>query len=98
MRLIMARPLTIEQDQAASRFVARLPGGEAFLSYRTQEDALELVHTFVPEAFRGRGIAERLCRAAFAYARRQGLKVIPTCSYVAEAYLKRHPEEAPLVR
>jgi len=42
--------------------------------------------------FRGRGIAEKLCKAAFEYAKQHQLTVIPSCSYISDAYLKRHPE------
>ena len=42
--------------------------------------------------FRGRGIAEQLCKAAFEHAKREQLTVLPSCSYIGEAYLKRHPE------
>ena len=66
--------------------------------YRRSGGGLDLYHTDVPEVFRGRGIAEQLCQAAFAYAKANGLAVIPSCSYVAETYLKRHPEYEPLTK
>jgi predicted GNAT family acetyltransferase len=33
----------------------------------------------VPAALRGQGIAAVLCRAAFAHAKDEGIKVVPTC-------------------
>jgi predicted GNAT family acetyltransferase len=44
----------------------------------------------------GKGIASRLVKGALDDARRQGLKVVPLCSFVA-AYIDRHPEEQDLL-
>ena len=94
----MADELTIEHDAAAKRFRAALQGYEAVLMYRTAGQDIDLYHTYVPEVFRGRGIAEKLCKAAFEHAKANGLSVIPSCSYISEAYLKRHKEYEPLVK
>ena len=66
--------------------------------YRLAGKELDLYHTYVPEVFRGRGMAEKLCQAAFEYANTNGLTVIPSCSYISDAYLKRHPEYEPLTK
>ncbi len=66
--------------------------------YRLQGKELDLYHTYVPEAFRGRRIAEHLCKAAFEHAKANGLTVSPSCSYISDTYLKRHREYEPLVR
>jgi len=71
-------------EHAPGRFVARLDGTEAV----RRGDA--------PEQ-RGRNVAALLTRAALDYARAEGLRVVPTCSYTRR-YLERHPEWAPLVR
>ena len=94
----MSGEATVEHERTKSRFVIRWKDHEAFLSYHQEGTALDLQHTFVPDTFRGRGLAERLCQAAFEYAKANHLTVIPSCSYVSGAYLKRHPEYAPLVR
>ena len=59
-------------------------------------DVLMLHHTEVPEALAGQGVAAALVQAALAWARAEGLKVRPTCSYVA-AYMRRHPETQDLL-
>lgn len=84
-------------DQPGSRFCVKLSGYEACLMYNRQGNQLDLYHTYVPEVFRGRGIAEKLCKAAFEYAKTNRLTVVPSCSYISDAYLKRHPEYEPLV-
>ena len=87
---------TVIHDQAGKRFCVELSGYEACLMYRRSGKTLDLYHTYVPEIFRGRGIAEQLCNAAFEHAKANTLTVIPSCSYVSDAYLKRHPEYLPL--
>lgn len=89
--------MDVIHDQAGSRFCVKLSGYEACLMYNRQGSQLDLYHTYVPEVFRGRGIAEKLCKAAFEYAKTNQLTVIPSCSYIADAYLKRHPEYESLV-
>ena len=66
--------------------------------YRQKAKEIDLYHTYVPEIFRGRGLAEKLCKAAFEYAKKEGLTVLPSCSYICDYYLKRHPEYEPIVR
>lgn len=94
----MSRELEIVHDEAARRFCVALQGYEACLMYRLSGEELDLYHTYVPEVFRGKGIAEQLCKAAFEYAKAKSLTVIPSCSYISGAYLKRHPEYESLVK
>ncbi|KAL6885889.1 hypothetical protein ACP4OV_010150 [Aristida adscensionis] len=76
--------------EAARRF--ETPDGEAFLEYHLPSPAvMDVVHTYVPRSKRGRGLAARLCDAAFAHARDHRMRVVPTCSYVSETYLPRNP-------
>lgn len=78
------------------RFVARVEGLEAELVYVRAGDVLDVQHTFTPPLLRGRNIAAELTAAAVAYARAQGLRIRPTCSYT-RAYLGQHPELGGLV-
>ena len=59
--------------------------------YERRGDVLDVRHTYTPPALRGGSIAARLTEAAFEYAREQGLKILPTCSYT-RVYVERHPE------
>jgi len=93
----MLDDVTVVHDQEGSRFCVKLKGYEACLMYNQKGREIDLYHTYVPEVFRGRGIAERLCKSAFEYAKSQGLGVIPSCSYISDYYLKRHPEYEPIV-
>ena len=89
-------PIDIVHNEAAQRFEARVQGWLCRCDYRRVDDVLQLVHTEVPPALEGRGIAARLVKAALDHAELNGLKVQPRCSYV-HAYLRRHPERAVLV-
>ena len=68
----------------------------AILTYRIQGSVIAYRHTVVPPALRSRGIAAELAAHAVAYARANGLMVVPLCPYVL-AYLVKHPEYGDLV-
>lgn len=67
-----------------------------FLAYRLTGDDLTLIHTEIDPAHGGQGHAATLVRAALDDARERGLRVVPTCAYVA-SYIRKHPEYADLV-
>jgi predicted GNAT family acetyltransferase len=78
------------------RFIGETPSGTAVLAYTPAgAGALDLYSTYVPPGDRGRGLGAELVGAAVAFARAQGLRLIPTCWYVAE-WLAAHPEDADL--
>ena len=62
---------------AQHRFEAVLPEGLSRADYRRVGDTMHLVHSEVPWALEGRGIAGELVQAALDYAAANGLKVIP---------------------
>jgi predicted GNAT family acetyltransferase len=86
----------IEHQSAAHRFAVVVDGHECELVYRFSDGVMKIVHTGVPSAVGGRGIAAELVRAAFDAARANGWKVVPACSYAA-AWVERHGEYADLL-
>lgn len=56
---------------------------------------MTIVHTGVPDAIGGRGIAATLTAAALEFARNRGWRVRPLCSYAA-VFMRRHAEYAGL--
>jgi len=88
--------LQIVHDLARQRFEAAVEGGVAHTDYQRVGDTLHIMHTEVPPASEGRGIAAALVEAALDHAEANGLKVAPLCSYV-RAYMRRHPETLPLL-
>jgi uncharacterized protein len=91
--------LAIAHQPEQQRFVwVDTPTGlESVCEYRLTGDTMAFTHTEVPGALAGRGIAAALVEAALAYAREQGLKVRPLCSYVAR-YMQRHTETQDLLK
>lgn len=88
----------IENDVPGKRFIAHMAAGTAELRYRYRgPDTIVLVHTEVPPALAGRGVAGRLARAALEFARERSLNVVPLCPFVA-AFIERHPEFQDLVK
>jgi predicted GNAT family acetyltransferase len=79
-----------------SRFEATVDGLLCVADYDLQQGGMSMTHTVVPQALEGRGIAAALVSAALAWARAQGYKVNPACSYV-RVYMKRHPETQDLL-
>ncbi len=59
------------------------------LEYEVAEQVMTITHTYAYE--QGRGIGRLLVVAAIDYARSEGLKIIPQCSY-AKALMERNEE------
>jgi len=76
---------------AGGRFELERDGHTAFLEYMLSGDVLQLIHTEVPDALQGKGIASELAKSALEWARQNGKKVDVICEFVA-GYIKRHPE------
>jgi len=81
----------ITHNAAASRFETHVDGHLCVAAYDLDDGVLRMIHTEVPRALEGRGIAAALVRAALSHARTHGLRIAPVCSYV-RVYMKRHPE------
>jgi predicted GNAT family acetyltransferase len=90
------RPKPQPQLVSNGRFELERDGQVAFLEYNLTGKILQLIHTEVPEALRGKGMASELAESAFQWAREHQVKVDVVCPYVA-AYLKKHPEYSELV-
>lgn len=88
--------LEVRHNVAASRFEVVQDGHTSICDYRLQAGQMVMNHTVVPPELGGRGIAAAMVEAALAWARAEGLRVVPQCSYVA-AYMKRHPETQDLL-
>lgn len=75
-----------------SRFEFDEDGHTAYLEFDTDDRGwITLLHTEVPPALRGRGIAATLARTALEYARDNQLKVDIICPLVAD-FIAKNPE------
>jgi predicted GNAT family acetyltransferase len=93
----VSHAVEVVDEPQAHRFVVRVDGEEAELVYRRPGRRLAILHTGVPDAIGGRGIAGRLVAAAVERAREEDLTVVPYCSY-ARRWLEQHPGESATVR
>jgi hypothetical protein len=80
----------------AQRFELLVEGQTAFCRYSNDGNQIIFDHTYVPNAFRGKGVGANLVRAALDEVRRQHWKIVPRCSFVA-AFIEQNPEYADLV-
>jgi predicted GNAT family acetyltransferase len=76
---------------AVERISISTPNGDAELLYKVNGNVMSIFHTFVPDAERGKGIAEKMAYAAFDLAKKKGLKIRPDCPYITH-FLEKHSE------
>lgn len=87
---------SVEHDAQRQRFFVGDSEHGAHLDYQRVAatdggaDWVDFYHTYVPEAYRGAGVAAHLTAAALAFAKQQSWRIRASCSYVA-LYLQRHP-------
>ncbi len=72
-------------------------GHTAFATYRRTEGELVIPYVEAPIPLRGTGAAGRLLEHLAAYARAEGLTIVPLCGYAA-AWFRRHPQYNDIVR
>lgn len=85
--------MDIKNDIAQSRFVTRVAGGEAKIEYRRGSDGIyDLLHTYVPREAEGQGVAGELVEFAIETAKRENVKLVATCKYVAK-WFEKHPDQ-----
>jgi predicted GNAT family acetyltransferase len=88
--------ITVVHNPAASRFEAESTDRLAVCVYVRLGDVLHLTHTEVPRSAQGQGVAAALVQQTLDWARAEGLRVHPACSYVA-SYMRRHPQTQDLL-
>ncbi len=86
----------VTENAARRRFELAEAGEIAFADYRRDAGRLVIPHVEAPVSLRGTGAAGRLMEGVLSIARKEGLRVIPLCSYAA-AYIRRHAEHQDLL-
>ena len=81
----------IRNNAALNRYELDTEVGSAVANYRPLPGAIAIFHTEVPLPLRGRNIGARLVHGVLEDVRRQGIKVVPQCSFV-RAFMARHRE------
>jgi predicted GNAT family acetyltransferase len=82
---------TVRDNPGKQRFELEVEGAVAFSEYQLDPGTITFIHTEVPPALSGRGIASRLIKGALDAARARKLKVVSECSFVS-AFIEKHPE------
>jgi predicted GNAT family acetyltransferase len=78
-----ASPETPIHHDLGRRFWTEVDGEVAYLAYRYVDDrTVDYASTWTPHRLRGRGVATRLAEHALAWARAEGLTVVPSCWFV----------------
>jgi predicted GNAT family acetyltransferase len=83
--------LSIRNNTINQHFETELEGESAYIEYRMHNDAIVLMHTWVPPVLEGRGIAAALAKWALEWVKKHKVPLIVYCPYVT-AWMKRHPE------
>jgi|HubBroStandDraft_6_1064221.scaffolds.fasta_scaffold1692559_1 predicted GNAT family acetyltransferase len=80
--------LMVTRNSSVNRFEVTIEGHLAKVDYRMSGNRMIITHTEVPDALRGKGIAEQLVAFAVKYARKEGHEVVAECDY-ANRFLNR---------
>jgi len=90
--------MEVIHDAEKKEFRVDLGAYRAVLLYARRGKVLDLYHIYVPDPFRGGGIAFKILTEAFEYAQKENLQVVATCPFVAEGFLKHFPQYQEFVR
>lgn len=78
----------VQHFPSEQRFVVACEGDEAVLAYRlftnAGKAAIDFNSTYVPPAFRGKGLAEKLVRTGIKWAKELGYELHASCWYAAK--------------
>jgi predicted GNAT family acetyltransferase len=85
--------MEIKHDEKEKKFYTEIDGKEAFAEYEINDGVIDFHHTFVPEEFRGKGVAKALYDFASKYIVEKNLKPEPSCSYAAEYFKKNYKKD-----
>jgi uncharacterized protein len=83
--------IIVAMNEKLHRFETRIGDDIGYIEYRWYKGDLAFMHTFVPEAGRGKGYSAALAKFALEYAKEKNLKIIVYCPFVAK-YIKQHSE------
>ncbi|PNK60570.1 GNAT family N-acetyltransferase [Psychrobacter sp. FDAARGOS_221] len=93
----MKPTVNITHNPAENQFETTIDGHTGFISYQDNGDSIVYDHTIVPSELGGQGVGSALVKHALDYARSEGKKVVPQCSFVA-SYINKHEEYQDLVK
>ena len=88
------RTIRFEETAKGGRYFIAMPNGEESRLTYVKAGAGHIIadHTFVPVPYRGNGVAEAMVERLIADARSGGLKITPTCWFVADEFERHRPD------
>lgn len=89
--------IEVARNEEERRFETWVDGKLSKLDYLEDGKNFVITHVGVQPEQRGQGLAGRIVQVSLEYAKAQGLRVVPMCSYAA-AYIRRHPEYGELTK
>ncbi|MCB0175322.1 MAG: N-acetyltransferase [Anaerolineae bacterium] len=91
------KSLEVHDNTADSQYEVNVDGYLAKIEYILRDDRIIFVHTEVPDALGGQGIASKMARYALEDVKAKGYKVVARCPFV-KGYIERHPEYQSLLQ
>ncbi len=88
--------INVVNNKDKQRFELNLGTDIAYMEYRFQNDTKVLMHTYVPEKYRGKGNALKFIQQVLVDIRKAKTQVMVNCAAVPR-FLKDHPEYNDLV-
>lgn len=88
--------VNIVNNKEKQRFELNLGTDIAYMEYRFQNNIKVLMHTYVPEKYRGKGNALKFIQQVLDDQRKAKTKVMVNCAAVSR-FIKEHPEYNDLV-
>jgi len=92
----MERTIEVLDNEQQMQFQAKIGQELAVMEYRWYHGDLAIMHTYVPEARRGKGFANALAEFAINYARDKNVKLKIYCVFM-QGFLKRNPQYHDLI-
>jgi predicted GNAT family acetyltransferase len=86
----------IINNEKEMQFEIELDGGKAYLAYQFYKKDIAFMHTTIPKALEGKGIASALAKEAFSYAEKHNKLVMIYCPFVAK-FIQTHSEYKKLI-
>jgi predicted GNAT family acetyltransferase len=79
--------MNIKQDHTNGRFFIEEDNKQlGELVYREKDSLMTIDHTEVSDKLKGKGAGKQLVTAAVDYARKNNLKIYPTCSFAKSVF------------
>ena len=88
--------LNVVNNKDKQRFELNLGTDIAYMEYRFQNNTKVLMHTYIPEKYRGKGNAQKFIQQVLDTLRKAKTQVMVNCAAVSR-FLREHPEYNDLV-